>query len=77
MHNNDVIITMINPLNISPLDNIQASSTPEGLAISKIQYPIHIQHMTLKGELLFSIRCSDKGPYEWIVILRLLRIGYP
>gem|GEM_PF-6293428 len=49
MHNNDVIITMINPLNISPLDNIQASSTPEGLAISKIQYPIHIQHMTLKG----------------------------
>ena len=37
VHNKDVITTMINPLNINPLDNIQPSNEAVGLMISKMQ----------------------------------------
>jgi hypothetical protein len=37
VHNKDVITTMINPLNINPLDNIQPSKEAVGLMISKMQ----------------------------------------
>ena len=37
VHNKDVITTMINPLNINRLDNIQPSKEAVGLMISKMQ----------------------------------------
>ena len=37
VHNRDVIMTIINPLNINPLDNIQPSNELVGLIISKMQ----------------------------------------
>ena len=37
VHNKDVITTMINPLNINPLYNIQPSKEAVGLMISKMQ----------------------------------------